>query len=349
MKLLIVLMVILILPGVSYGQNVGGEVRWNIDISTPIRGGQVEVDFGRKLWNSVGLLVAPKVVKRSWPLYAYDLQTMEGADPCREGSPFGDITVGHDVALVSALHTDGIPDFSGWKLRIRSNDGADGVDSGTRAMLRYNDLCNAFLHSNLERFQHTLDGLLALQSWMQQSNSDSQTPRRLTPLNQDYRNHLAASDWVLLMEGTITQGDPDIRGIYHDPVWNVPAGEQSIHLKWDGAQPLGPDLDSIPKKIWRMETSDELDGNLFVTSTSHHEMYEARKFAAIELPNGDTADWPGFSASPNHRFEIWYRQPDSHRSFDDMSWYLVSDEPVPGVTSDLRIDKEAFASRGFPG
>ena len=97
MTLQAILVIVLILPSVSFGQTETDDVPWDFDVSDPVRGTTVEVGFVRKLWNSLGLIFAPDVVKRDWPLYAYKPTKIADADPCQEGSRFADLTIGHDV------------------------------------------------------------------------------------------------------------------------------------------------------------------------------------------------------------------------------------------------------------
>jgi hypothetical protein len=121
MKLRIILVIFLLLPSVSFGQT---GISWDIDMATPVHGREVDVGFGKKLWNSIGLIVAPDVVKRNWPLYAYNPEKVRRADPCQDGSRFADLSVGHDVALVIQQGSRDSANYTGWTLRPRSTGNA---------------------------------------------------------------------------------------------------------------------------------------------------------------------------------------------------------------------------------
>ena len=198
MKLPAILVIVLLLPSVSVSQT--DDLLLDFDVSAPVHGMEVEVGFGRKLWNSIGLIFAPDVVKREWPLYAYDpgrvLNDSDG--PCQDGSRFAGLTVGHDVALITAQASgDSFSGYTGWRLRPQN---AGGADSGTDAAFKFGDLCDTF---RSKASQNKFTGKLALQPWMQPADPNLSATRSLKPLNEA----VCSVRWVLLMEGTVQESE----------------------------------------------------------------------------------------------------------------------------------------------
>ena len=92
--------------------------------------------------------------------------------------------------------------------------------------------------------------------------------------------------------------------------------------------------------------SGETDGSanqLFVTRIDEYQEFADQQETASVLLSGDeTAEWQDIHFDPGSRFMIWYQPPEQ----GILQQYLLSDEPVPGVKSDLRIDRRAFAGIG---
>lgn len=334
MKSKLIVVMILILPSTSFGQDSSGYVPWDIDLFAPICGSRVEVDFGRRLWNTIGLFVSPKTVKGNWPLYAYDLETLTGTDSlCQDGSHFSDLSVGNDIAVISELHQgDASSVFVGWRFQSRVTG---ELNSGTPVALKFNDLCNVFLNQNLERIQQTLAGNLAFQSWMQERISEIGSHFRLTLWAVDNRVQVTSSDWVPLLEGTLTESDSMHDGQSPEFVLNILG--RVLRYRWIDATPLGFNLDTV-----RQQASGESYGNLFVSAaTSHDAQSSPHQPFVFELFKEETVDSVEIATLRGNRFRIWYKQPHG-QSHVDNSWYLLSDEPMPGVASDIRIDRNIY-------
>ena len=317
MKLPAILVIVLLLPSVSVGQT--DDLLLDFDVSAPVHDMEVEVGFRRTLWNSIGLIIAPDVVKREWPLYAYDpgrvLNDSDG--PCQDGSRFAGLTVGHDVALITAQASGRPPSvYTGLKLRPRSRAGA---------VLGFNDLCKT-LQDDQSRIQHTLDGYFALQPWMQPVDSGSPAHLSLICRENNDKNEQDSNQWVPLTEGIVTHVTK--RDTSWTIEWNI-HDSRSILSRTSAAQSDSPTTPT--GNIWcRFHSvgneASEQPSNLLVTFGHQTDDYK-------------TDD---YSISPGRQFRIWY-EPSTSEENEIASWYLLSDEPVPGVASDLRIDRQAFA------
>ena len=319
MKLRTILAIVLVVPGVSLAENAGQLI---IDTSKPVRGTEVEVGLGRQLWNSFGLVVAPAVVKRNWPLYAYYPKTVRGADPCRGESRFAELSVGHDVALVSAEYSVD-SSYTGWKIQQSADD-----------VLRFDDLCGVLLDT--EQWNRTA-GHLALQGWIQPEVSNFGVLRSLKRVKAD-----RTEEWVPLMEGIVLERRSVDDGSDSDFVWNIDS--TSYHLIWTSAESIPGHTQTFAEtRAWNLGLKIEKitqSNNLFVTSIPMDEGAAPSKRGTwtLKLPAGEKIAWPDVSMAPGSRFMIWYEPPREGGA----TWYLVSDEPVPGAKSDLRIDRQAF-------
>ena len=295
MKLQAILVIVLLLPSVSIGQTETDDVPWDFDVSAPVRGTEVKVGFGRKLWNSFGLIFAPDVVKRSWPLYAYDPTKVVDADPCQDGSRFTELTVGHDVALITKQTSRDSSGYEGFKLQPR----AVRADTGTDAVLRFDDLCGTFRDD--QRIPLMLAGFSALDQAMHPEAPNLSVNRSLQPLNKN--DGVSSDGWVLLMEGTVREPENDSESAF---VWNIP--DSPLSLKWTSVAPSDSHPAPIPDSddTWRFHTRVEdvdLPDNLFITQLSDVE--------TVALPDGRTVEWHDVNIAPGSRFRIWYEPPTS--------------------------------------
>ncbi len=91
-----------------------------------VSGKKVTVGFKRKLWSSVRLLVAPVVVKREWPLYAYEINKVN-AEICNGNAreKYQDLAVGSQVAIIEANEQDNSDIYNGPKVQPDLGDVVD--------------------------------------------------------------------------------------------------------------------------------------------------------------------------------------------------------------------------------
>ena len=209
--------------------------------------------------------------------------------------------------------------YEGLKLQPR----AGNADSVTDAALRFDDLCGMFQNQSHMGIQHTLAGHLALQSWMQPVDSGSMTHRYLICSEDNDPNRQDSGNWELLMEGTVTNAqehDSERSTSCRTIEWNIL--DSRSPFRWASAD--SSDSSSTPPDgtWWRLRLTEgeESSDNLLVTFVHQ------------------TAD----HIATGSRFQIWY-EPPPMSGRNEIAWYLLSDAPVPGIASDLRIDRQAFA------
>lgn len=310
----------LLVPSFAYCQTERqGVVPFMLDTTPTLQATQVEVGFGRKLANTLGLVFFPTAVKRTWPLYAYDSGRIGSEAVCEDNSPFAELDVGNDIGFVvpwNRIYEDTTSNMIGW--RIYPNVSESGR-TASRSMLMFSDICTV-----LE------DGIpqQVLQAWVQWV-LDLQDPvleRYRPPGNPSLEGEEAF--WHLLLNGMYrrSRGDSSSSNF----IWTTPYSlnrdliqmNEDRSTEWQG---------SIARdNIWKIKSQEN----------SPH-VVDAPELFVTHLPRIDVGitelNWRDVDFSEGNSFHIWYMPQQS-----GMTWYLVSDEPIPDVLSDLRIAREGF-------
>ena len=305
----------------------------------------VELGVGRKLLNSIGFVFAPDVVTANLPYYGYRPDTITASSFCDGNSPLAKRSVGNTVAVLARESSTILSDdeYTGWRVEPRRGS------AGASNSVTYEALCRTLASPDLRNDLESL--VTGLVSRLEVLGLDGQMPN--------------GTVW----QATLDPVDDPFSGsesTYRDSLIPIGAGSIAIPADSEGDAARGTvvvDLYSHDSSLVESFDTGSFEC-LWNVSVSYVEGEPATQYLAAHSPNNNnTPNAQGISRAyvcPEVPSVVDLRlgnaqvQPEQQYAngipvvlLSPMAnWYVVTDAPFPDMRSELRFDRDAFASAG---
>ena len=364
------LFVFLFVADAAWGQT---DVRWETVVSSEPRrsvagdeliwGSGVDFDVGEILRRGLEMAFAPRVFRKNWPLYGYAIpndQAVDSCSPLDEG--YLDFTVGK-AAIVLWKPYGTAPDPDSFDYIGFPVESTAVVGSGAPATR----VGNSTVQSSTEHAEFRTREVCR---WFREPSLFAQPMLRVDALPYDLPEGIwnavegntpsFSTEPLTLMAGVIDE--PDGAGTAPILTWKDEMVETGRKIVWapisgDGGLPASHENEE-GGRWWRYTPTDrsESRGDYYlswrgsesgvtfsdVTWSSH---YGAMRWKRMPVGEG----------AAHSRFTMWYapRQNPGNRGMaaahTDRNWYLLTEEPLPRLATDIRFTSKRLDAGTAPG